>query len=83
MNRSTLTGLSFLALLVGCNTGSFSGTVPASGKVTYKGNHSLKSTLMLLRHLFLRKYLQPAKRISTSLSWIDSRILSRIGSRVE
>ena len=38
MNRSTLAGLSFLALLVGCNTGSLSGTVPASGKVTYKGN---------------------------------------------
>ena len=26
-----------LALLVGCNSGSVSGTVPASGKVTYKG----------------------------------------------
>jgi hypothetical protein len=30
-------GLIGLALLVGCDSGSVSGTVPASGKVTYKG----------------------------------------------
>jgi hypothetical protein len=30
-------GLMGLALLLGCNSGSVSGTVPVSGKVTYKG----------------------------------------------
>jgi len=37
MRRPSLFGLLGLALLVGCNSGSVSGTVPVSGKVTYKG----------------------------------------------
>lgn len=37
LSRSLL-GLIGLCLLVGCNSASISGTVPASGKVTYKGN---------------------------------------------
>jgi Carboxypeptidase regulatory-like domain len=37
MRRPSLLGLLGLALLMGCNSGSVSGTVPASGKVTYKG----------------------------------------------
>ena|SRR5687767_4277097 len=37
MRRRSLVGLIGLALLVGCNSGSLSGTVPVSGKVTYKG----------------------------------------------
>jgi hypothetical protein len=37
MRSRSLFGLIGLALLVGCNSGSVSGTVPVSGKVTYKG----------------------------------------------
>ena len=37
MRRRSLFGLIGLALLLGCNSGSVSGTVPISGKVTYKG----------------------------------------------
>ena len=37
MRRRSLFGLLGLALLVGCNSASVSGTVPVSGKVTYKG----------------------------------------------
>lgn len=37
MLRRSLLGLLGLALLVGCNSASVSGTVPVSGKVTYKG----------------------------------------------
>jgi Carboxypeptidase regulatory-like domain len=37
MRRPSLLGLLGLAFLLGCNSGSVSGTVPASGKVTYKG----------------------------------------------
>ena len=37
MNSHSLLGLICLALLVGCNSASVSGTVPVSGKVTYKG----------------------------------------------
>jgi len=37
MRRRSMLGLFGLALLVGCNSSSVSGTVPASGKVTYKG----------------------------------------------
>jgi hypothetical protein len=37
MRRRSMFGLIGLALLVGCNSGSVSGTVPVSGKVTYKG----------------------------------------------
>ena len=37
MRRRSMLGLFCLALLVGCNSASVSGTVPASGKVTYKG----------------------------------------------
>ena len=37
MLRRSMLGLIGLALLVGCNSKSVTGTVPASGKVTYKG----------------------------------------------
>jgi hypothetical protein len=37
MRRRLMFGLTGLALLVGCSSGSISGTVPVSGKVSYKG----------------------------------------------
>ena len=37
MRLRSLLGLVGLAVLVGCNSGSVSGTVPVSGKVIYKG----------------------------------------------
>ena len=37
MRRRSVLGLIGLSLLVGCNSASVSGTVPAGGKVTYKG----------------------------------------------
>lgn len=37
MRRGSTLGLIGLALLVGCNSAGVSGTVPVSGKVTYKG----------------------------------------------
>ena len=37
MRRRSMLGLIGLALLVGCNSASVSGTVPVGGKVTYKG----------------------------------------------
>ena len=37
MRRRSVLGLIGLALLVGCNSASITGTVPVSGKVTYKG----------------------------------------------
>lgn len=37
MLRRSMFGVIGLALLVGCNSASVSGTVPVSGKVTYKG----------------------------------------------
>ena len=37
MRRRSMLGLIGLVMLVGCNSASVSGTVPVSGKVTYKG----------------------------------------------